>query len=353
MIKPIPSFTILGGICLKRIIKLLIKSISWLLIAFIILTLVIAITKLSKPRQIDIDISSLSDIQREIFLRRYGGSTTITTSTSFETLKDDVISYYKLLLKGDLGWTYKIVRKVDSMGNRVSYRENLEPINEILKTGFFRSMKLLVSSLGLALVLGILKGVFDSKKHKKNNSTFKLFTTVIGLSIPVIFLAPLFQFLGIWLRNKYGFNIDVVGYEKLKHMVLPMIVLSILPTMYIARLIAVAMDKAYENEYVRTAISKGSSRLRVMWVHVFRNAIVEVAGSLPAVLTIIISDLAIVEYLFEYKGLTYMMIDFYDKGQPDAVTGLALVLCAIYLSFYSLFKLLKFVLDPKRGRAVI
>lgn len=336
---------------MKKLLKLFFKAISWLLVVFVILTVVLSITKLSRPRNIELDLSSLDPIKKELYLRRYGGDMTVTTFSSMEVLKNDVIDYYKNLLKGEMGYTYRVVRKVDTMGNHVSFRENIEPIDQILKTGFKRSIKLLGSSLGIALVLGILKGIFDSKKEKKSSSTFKLFTTVLGLSVPAIFLGPLLQFMAFWLSNTYKINLPLGGYQTLRHMILPMITLSILPTMYVARLTAVAMDRAYEDEYVRTAISKGSSKLRVLWVHVFRNAIVEVAGSLTSVLTIVISDLAIVEYLFDYEGITYMMLENYDRGQSDVVTGLALVLCGIFLFFYLLFKLLKYILDPK-GRGV-
>lgn len=337
---------------MKKGFKLFIKAISWILTVFVILTLVIIITKVAKPSSVGIDVDSLG-IRKEMFLRRYGANLNRTTFTSVKDLKNEVIDYYKMLLKGELGWTYKIVRTVDSMGNPISRRENIEPIGGILKTGFNRSIKLLSVAISISLVLGILKGVFDSKKDKQDGSSFKLFTTVIGLSIPAIFLAPLLQLLGMWLSYTYKINLPFRGYETSRHLILPTIALSILPTMYIARITAVAMDRAYENEYIRTAISKGSSRLRVMWIHVFRNAIVEIGGSLPSVLTILISDLAIVEYLFDYKGLTHMMLEYYHQGQSDVVTGIALVLCAIFAVFYLLIKLLKFALDPKgRGAAI-
>lgn len=338
---------------MKKVFKLFFKALSWVIIFFIILTLVISITKLSKPSRIEVDFSNMSDIQRQTFLRRYGGHLNVTNVSSIKDIKDDVIAYYKTLLKGELGWTFKIVRTIDKQGNYVSFRENIDPIGEILKTGFKRSIVLLCSALGIAITLGIIKGIFDSKKEKKNNSTFKLFTTVIGLSIPVIFLAPLLQIFVMKLGKIYGFKFPIQGHGTIKHMILPTIALAILPTMYIARLTAVSMDKAYEDEYVRTAISKGSSKLRVMLIHVFRNAIVEITGSLTSALTIVISDLALVEYLFNYKGLTYMMLEYYDQGQSDAVTGLALVLCAIFLFFYIFFKLLRFALDPNKGRALI
>lgn len=337
---------------MKNALKLLAKLLSWILVIFIILTLIIAITKLSNPRHIKVDISGLPDMEKEIHLRRYGESVRLDSFSSFEELKNQVIDYYRMLFSGDLGWTYDMVKKVDNYGNSRIIREQIEPVDEILKTGFKRSIKLLSISMVLAILVGILKGVFDSKKEKKDNSTIKLFTTIIGLSIPAIFLVPLLQFAMLWLR-RFGIEFPIIGHETYKQMILPIIVLTILPGMYVARITAVAVDKAYENQYVRTAISKGSSKFRVLWIHVFRNAIVEIVGSLPAILTLIISDLVIVEYLFQYQGITYLMIEYHEKGQSDVVTGFALILFGIFIFLYIIFKLFHFILDARRGEKVI
>lgn len=337
---------------MKNVFKLLAKILSWILVAFIILTLIISITKLSNPRHIKVDVSALSAIEKERHLRRYGESVRLDSFSSFEELKNEVIDYYRMLLSGDLGWTYDTVKKVDHFGNSRIVREKIDPINEILKTGFKRSIKLLSISIVLAIIIGVLKGIFDSKKEKEYNSSIKLFTTIVGLSIPAIFLVPLLQFAMLGLR-KYGIEIPIIGHETYKQMILPIIVLTILPGMYIARITALAIDKTYENEYVRTAISKGSSKFRVLWVHVFRNAIVEIVASLPGILTLLISDLVIVEYLFQYQGITYLMIEYHEKGQSDVVTGFALILFGIFLFLYLTFKLFHLLLDPRRGEKAI
>lgn len=337
---------------LKNKYNLLLKFIYTLFLGFIIITSIIAIANISRTRTPLVDIDKIPVDQRVAFLKKYGNHLERTTLSTAKEVKEDVIDYYKKILKGDLGYTKKLVRYVDSSGNHKSRYENIDPVDGIVKDGLMRSLKLLITALAIALIIGIPKGIYDSKKGKETNSTIKLFITVIGLSIPIIFLGPLLQYAAISLRSNYGIIFPTIGDSTLKHMILPTIALSLLPTMYIARITAIAMDKAYEDEYVRTAISKGNSKLRTMWVHVFRNAIVEITGSLSSVLTIIISDLALVEYLFEYKGLTYTMLRYFELGQSDVVTASALILAAIYLSFYILFQILKYVLIP-RGRSSI
>lgn len=336
---------------MKRIFKLSIKAISVLIIVFIIMTLIIALTKISSPRHVYIDYEAMSTRQRVDLLRRFGGDLTVTTFTSLEDLKREVTNYYRNLFRGELGYIYKPVREFnEALGVDLTRYEPIEPITNILKIGLARSIKLLGSALGIALILGPLKGVYDSKKEKKSNSTLKLFTTVIGLSLPVIFIATLLQFILVKLNFKYGIRFPVFGHQSLKHMLLPLITLTIMPTMYIARLTAVAIDKAYKDEYVRTALSKGSSKLRVLWIHVFRNAILQITDSIPTTISLLISDLVLVEYLFNYEGLTHTMMKYYDMAQSDVVTAVALVLCSIFILFYILLKIMRFALEP-RGRS--
>jgi len=187
----------------------------------------------------------MNAFNREAFVRRYGDDLSTRTFLSAEDLIKEVFNYYKMILSGDLGHIYKISKRYTPEGTELHDLIPVKPIGEILKVGLSRSIKLLLSAITIAIILGILKGVIDSKKEKKTNSTFKLFTTVVGLSLPVIFIGPLLQFVVLGLFRKFGFGVPLFGHQSFKHMILPVITLAILPTMYIARLTAVAIDNAY------------------------------------------------------------------------------------------------------------
>jgi len=168
---------------------------------------------------------------------------------NFNKLKSETIDYYKLLLSCSFGITSKN-----------------KPVWDYIRRGFPMSITLLISSLILSIIFGVIKGIFDSKKHKSYSSNAKLLSTITFLSIPDVFLIILFQGIAIWLyRNGIEF-LPAAGNSSLKHAILPILTLSIIPTNYIARITSLSFDDIYEKEYIKTAIGKGASNLRIIWI---------------------------------------------------------------------------------------
>jgi ABC-type dipeptide/oligopeptide/nickel transport system permease component len=302
---------------MKQNLKLIGRIIGWIVFVFLIITFIIVIAKLPSNFDIQFDLKELR----------------IDSNVSFSYMKKEVIYYYKELLKGSLG-----------KGNKGI------PVWKLVGIGFSKSIILLIGSLLISIVFGILKGIFDSRKEKQTTSTIRLLPTLIGLSMPDIFVIILIQSFVVWLHNHGIKYFPVAGYENLRHAILPMISLSIIPTMYIARITALTMDNIYDQEYIRTALGKGASRLRVIFIHVLRNAIVEIADSFSSIASILISSLLLVEYFFYYPGLTLIMYNNYEGGQTDVVIGVALIIGLIYFVIDSFFKLLRFFLNPKLNR---
>jgi len=290
---------------------------------------------------------------------RFDHRSTIVSLSSMSTLKNNVIDYYQTLSKGHFGWIYGSIGSRSAIYTPEQFNEmkkQMVPVSEVIWEGLKKSGLLIVAAFLISLVLGTIKGVFDSKKGKKNDSSLKLISTLVGLSIPDISIVWILQAAMILLTRaldqKY-LLLPLSGDMGLKYTIMPIITLSILPTMYVARITSMAIDHAYNHDCIRTAISKGSSPLRVIWIHAYRNAVVEVVGSIPSIITTLISNLVIVEYLYYYKGLTFLMMDYYDKGESDAVTGIAITLYGIYLVFYLLSKLTKYTLDSKGRRSTL
>jgi len=57
------------------------------------------------------------------------------------------------------------------------------------------------------------------------------------------------------------------------------------------------------------------------------------ADSLPAIMTILLSNLIIVEYLFNYLGIVYYLLYFYTRHEAELFIALAVTLGLIYLLF--------------------
>jgi ABC-type dipeptide/oligopeptide/nickel transport system permease component len=210
----------------------------------------------------------------------------------------------------------------------------------LLKNGVKKSMKLLTGGLILAVMLGILKGIFDSRRGKSKDSSLKVLLTIIPISLPDVLIVALLQSFAIWLIH-HGIKIfKVAGSGDWHYQVLPILALAILPASYIARVTAMSIENCYDKEYVKAAIGKGCSSRRILWNHVMRNAVGIIFESFSNITSMIIGNMLIVEYMFSYPGITQLLMNSY-RGDINTMIVVIIVIGIIYFVMDTLFQVMK------------
>lgn len=226
-------------------------------------------------------------------------------------------------------------------------------LNEILFTSFKRTALLISSSIVLAFVLGVFKGISDSNKGNKNCASTKVLISVIPISIPDVLIAAIMQSFAIWLNKKDIYMFRVAGTGTLAHSFLPIIALSILPAFYIARITSLAVNDCYKKAYVLTALGKGCSSARILWNHVMRNAIRGIVEGLPSITSIIISNTLIVEYMFSYPGLTTSLMNHITMGDGRSSAIIIVFIGSFYFILNGLFHVVSAVVNKSNRREAI
>lgn len=309
-----------------KLIKSILANLLFLLILVVFIATVIKL-------QDCINYSNVTSVQKATTGIRFNiGDTQVSLDT--KKLGTEVFSYLRTLLSGSFGKT----------------RDNKQ-VSQYITAGLPRTLTLLIGAIFLSTVFGVVKGIFDSKRGKHKQSNFKLLSTITFLSVPDIFVIIIVQSLVVW---SYKHNIKIfplAGADTWKHAVLPIVSLSLIPMAYIARITSMSFDKIYEQDYIKTALGKGASSTRIIWIHAFRNAIVDIIGSFSSIIAILISSLLLIEYLFYYPGIAQNMYSLYERNSTNAVIGLAIVLGMIYFIIDTLFKILKYILTPKLSEA--
>ena len=226
-------------------------------------------------------------------------------------------------------------------------------LNYLVNKTMKNSVTLLISGFMLAILLGIPKGIFDSKRGSKKETNLKVLSTIIPVSIPDIMIIALLQRLAVFL-NKNGIEIfRVGGGGTINHMLLPLVALSILPACYIARITSMSMDDYYKQDFINVAIGKGCSSFRILWNHVMRNGVPTIIGSLPTITSIIIGNLLMVERVFGYPGLTNALFDFFVKYERDGLVASIILIGTIYFIMDAIFYILKWVaVKPFKERII-
>lgn len=268
---------------------------------------------------------------------------------SWEIIDGRFVSTYPL---------YMIVKKTNNtfislLELNLGYNIKGKALSEILFPSFKKTALLLTSSIALAFVLGIFKGISDSNRGNKNYASVKVLTSVIPISIPDVLIAAIMQSFAIWL-NQRGIHIfKVAGSGTLAHSFLPIIALSILPAFYIARITALAVDDCYKKSYVLTALGKGCSSMRILWNHVMRNAIRSIVEGLPNITSIIISNTLIVEYMFSYPGLTTSLMNHITMGDRRSSAIIIVLIGSFYFLLNGLFHGISAIMNKSYGREAI
>lgn len=216
-------------------------------------------------------------------------------------------------------------------------------LNYLVTKTMKNSISLLAGGLILAILLGIPKGIFDSKRGSEKGSSLKVLSTIVPLSIPDIMIIALLQRLAVFL-NARGIEIfKVGGGGTINHMLLPLVALSILPACYIARITSMAIDHCYNQDFINVAMGKGCSSFRVLCNHVMRNAIPSIIDSLPTITSIIIGNLLMVEWVFGYPGLTNALVDFFIRYERDGLIASIILIGIIYLIMNAIFYVFKWI----------
>ena len=248
----------------------------------------------------------------------------------------DTRTYIEGALQGDLGYIEHNLLGTIS-------------IWEMLKDTYVKSMGLLLVSLLLATILGLSIGIFAALVKKQQIVLALLIFTILGVSTPS-FLAGLllqqgeiryFQTFGEQLVKMAGFGWDI------EHMLMPVLVLMARPLAYLTRASFLALNRVMDENYIRTAHSKGLPNRWVLYIHALRNVAVPVLTSVGVSLRFSLSTLPVVEFFFAWPGIGLRLLEAINARQTEVVVTLALALGLTFLLINLFLDIMYRIIDPR------
>lgn len=186
---------------------------------------------------------------------------------------------------------------------------NGSPIEEELFRLANRSLKLIIPSFILSLVLGVIKGVFDFRSRNRKRSVLGNGATWLFQAIPDFFLIIGFQYLVLILIRKGFPRIPLYGFTEWYHLILPIFFLTLFTMVYVARITSSLLIEQEREEYIRTAISKGISQTQIIYKHMLKNCLGKLFDFLPMIMLNLLTHLIIVEHLMYYQGIAVRFFD--------------------------------------------
>jgi peptide/nickel transport system permease protein len=263
--------------------------------------------------------------------------------------------YVQTVVRGDLG---------DSIATR-------RPVVEELKQRFPATIELALAAMLFSIVFGIPLGFFAAKKHGSPFDHASLVLSLLGISIPIFFLAIILKYIFAvklgWLptvgrisvlidlehpTNFYVLDAIIAGdmealWDVLKHLVLPAVALGSIPLAVIARITRAAVLDVQNEDYVRTARAKGVSPRRVDSRHVLRNAMLPIATIIGLQTGLLLSGAVLTETVFAWPGIGTWLVNAIRVRDFPVLQGGILFVSIVFVLVNLVVDVMYAVINPR------
>jgi peptide/nickel transport system permease protein len=253
-----------------------------------------------------------------------------------------LFTYVKRLLTFDLGYSYRYSASVsDLIAERIGATALLG-----------------LSSLVLSVVVGVLLGVLCARW--RNGRLDRAVSALMALcySVPVFWLALMMVVLfGVTLQWFPIGGMSEVGASEaggwagvrdvLWHLVLPVTTLSVYSIAVYARFTRASMVDALQEDYIRTARSKGLSDRVVYFRHALRNAILPVLTLIAANFGELLAGSIVIETVFSWPGIGRLIFNAVIARDTNLLLSILFLSSLLVMATSLLVDILYARLDPR------
>jgi peptide/nickel transport system permease protein len=189
-----------------------------------------------------------------------------------------------------------------------------KPAADAIAKALPNTLRLTLSAAAIALLIGIPLGILAALRERTWIDEILTLFSFIVTSIPSFFLALIAVFVFAvrynWFPATGAQSFDKKGdlTDTIHHLLLPALVLGILQAPAYIRHLRGAMLETLQEEYVRTARSKGLSERVVIIRHVLRNAMMPVLTLIGLQIPGLVGSSLLVEQVFGWPGLGTLSI---------------------------------------------
>jgi peptide/nickel transport system permease protein len=229
------------------------------------------------------------------------------------------------------------------------------PVWSEIKQRFPATIELALAAMFFAVIVGIPLGFFAAKRYGGILDQLTLVGSLIGISIPIFFLAIILKYLFAvkWHILPSVGRIDVTStvehptnfyvldaiitrdwstlWDVIKHLILPAIALGSIPLAVITRITRAAVLDVQNEDYVRTARAKGLAPLTVDRRHVLRNALLPVSTIIGLQTGLLLSGAVLTETVFAWPGMGSWLRDAIFNRDYPVLQGGILFLALVFV----------------------
>jgi peptide/nickel transport system permease protein len=225
-------------------------------------------------------------------------------------------------------------------GDSIRYHE---PAFQVVMRRLPATAQLAVLALLISVIIGVPIGVVSATRPNTWLDYVTTFLALVGQSVPSFWLGIMLMLIfGVWLRW-----LPISGRGGWQNLLMPSFTLAAFSLARNMRLTRSSLLEVIQQDYVRTARSKGLTEYRVLFKHALRNALLPIVTMIGLQLGFLMAGSVITESIFAWPGVGRLIIEaIYNKDFPliqAGVTTLAISFTLVNL----IVDLLYAYIDPR------
>lgn len=264
-------------------------------------------------------------------------------------------TYVKALLHGDFGSSIQTGR----------------PVMDSFLERFPATIELGLAALLLAVVVGVPLGYLAARHQGRALDTAVVSGSLLGVVTPVFFLAILLKLVFAdqlhWLPTAqrqdprieatHITNFYVLdglmtrewdaAWDALVHLALPAIALGTIPLAIIVRITRASVAEVMNEDYVRTAESKGLTATVISRRHILRNALLPVVTTIGLQAGLLFSGAVLTETVFSFNGIGQYLFEAIGQRDYPVLQGFIIFIAIVYSLINLLVDVAYGVIDPR------
>lgn len=240
---------------------------------------------------------------------------------------------------------------------------------EIFLQRFPATIELSFFAIVIAIAVGVPLGYLAAKRRGGWFDNLSVIGSLIGVAVPVFFLAYVLKDaasvgLGLPSQGRQGdinatrvtnfFTLDGIltgefdaTLDALKHLILPSIALATIPFAVIFRITRAAVLDVLDEDFVRTAESKGLTAPLIRRRHVMRNAMLPVVTTIGLQTGALLSGAVLTEKVFSIPGVGQALAIGFERRDYPVLLLLIIMATIVYVVVNLLVDLSYALIDPR------
>jgi len=241
------------------------------------------------------------------------------------------------------------------LGNSFTERR---PASAVIADRFAPTLLLMGTSYILTLVLALGIGVYSAlRPYTLTDNTITALSFIL-YSMPIFWIAlSLLWIFAVTFKQAGLPYLPTVGMyepgqpvtfvEVARHMVLPVLSLSLISIAGYSRYVRSAMLEVVNADYIRTAYAKGLSGRRVLYRHALRNAALPLVTLIGLDIPFLFGGAVVTERIFAWPGMGQLFVNALDRADYPVLMGLLMLIAVLVVVFQLLTDIVYAFIDPR------